>query len=262
MKEDIEQVASEPESFIVQNVTLGPHYVSDIRLQFDPLAVIDLTWEDAKVIRASKDLRNSMRMGLLKKITPEQWDLILEKQSIREKKELLNQQGRNNLKTIEVDGKELQVESIETDKAYKSDNTVSTAGYANDSLSYAMAFDIAQTTAELQGDDLTAEQFADMVKTDPTVVQRYMSMHKNMEATASVSGDTRKGKAFVATSPSDYNNTTTVAAMEMTNFRKDGYIAGGEFNYLDTPDDDGIADVIDLEAADDLGSDKGSVRRL
>ena len=40
MKEDIEQVTSEPESFIVQNVTLGPHYVSDIRLQFDLASLV------------------------------------------------------------------------------------------------------------------------------------------------------------------------------------------------------------------------------
>ena len=48
--------STEPESFIIQNVTLSPHYVSDIRLQFDPLAVIDLTWEDGKAIRASRSI--------------------------------------------------------------------------------------------------------------------------------------------------------------------------------------------------------------
>ena len=39
-----ESVNPEPESFIVQNVTLGPHYVSDIRLNFGSLQAIDLTW--------------------------------------------------------------------------------------------------------------------------------------------------------------------------------------------------------------------------
>ena len=51
-----ESVNQEPESFIVQNVTLGPHYVSDIRLNFGPLQAIDLTWEDPKIVKASKDL--------------------------------------------------------------------------------------------------------------------------------------------------------------------------------------------------------------
>jgi len=54
-----------PESFIVQNVTLGPHYVSDLRLQFDPLAVVDLTWEDPKIVKASKDFEFS-KNGIVK----------------------------------------------------------------------------------------------------------------------------------------------------------------------------------------------------
>ena len=38
----------EPESFIIQNVTMNYQYISDIRLQLDPLQVEDLTWWDAK----------------------------------------------------------------------------------------------------------------------------------------------------------------------------------------------------------------------
>ena len=153
-----ESVNQEPESFIVQNVTLGPHYVSDIRLNFGPLQAIDLTWEDPKVVKASKDLRNSLRLGLLKKISPEQFDNIEEKAAIKGKKELLKQQNNNNLRTVDVDGKTIEAESIDAEKAYSNkDTNVTTAGYANDSLSYAMALDIAQTQAELQGEDLTVE---------------------------------------------------------------------------------------------------------
>ena len=107
---------TEPESFVVQNVTLGPHYVSDIRLNFGPLEAIDLTWEDSKVIKASKDLRTSLRMGFLKKISLEQFDNIEEKAAIRGKKELLRQQNANNLRTVDVDGKQLEVETIDTEK--------------------------------------------------------------------------------------------------------------------------------------------------
>jgi hypothetical protein len=159
---------TEPESFIVQNVTMGPHYVSDIRLNFGPLEAIDLTWEDAKVIKASKDLRSSLRMGFLKKISPNQFDTIEEKAAIRGKKELLRQQNDNNLRTVDVDGKQLEVESIDAEKAYKKENEVSTAGYANDSLSYATAFDIAQTQAELRGDELSIEEFAEQVNNNLT----------------------------------------------------------------------------------------------
>ena len=159
-----ESVNQDPESFIVQNVTLGPHYVSDIRLNFGPLQAIDLTWEDPKVVKASKDLRNSIRLGLLRKITPDQFDSIEERAAIKGKKELLKQQNNNNLRTVDVDGKTIEAESIDAEKAYSNKNNVTTAGYANDSLSYAMALDIAQTQAELQGEDLSVEQFADRVQ--------------------------------------------------------------------------------------------------
>ena len=108
-----ESVNQEPESFIVQNVTLGPHYVSDIRLNFGPLQAIDLTWEDAKVIKASKDLRSSLRMGFLKKISPNQFDTIEEKAAIRGKKELLRQQNDNNLRTVDVDGMQVHLTNKE-----------------------------------------------------------------------------------------------------------------------------------------------------
>ena len=263
MNEQFDKTSEEPESFIIQNVTLGPHYVSDIRLQFDALAVIDLTWEDPKVIKASKDLRNSIIMGLLKKITPEQWDVILEKQAYKEKREILQQQNSKKMKTIEVDGKELQVETLDANKTYKPDGTVSTAGYANDHLSYAMALDIAQTQAELTGEELTVEEFAERVQQDPTLVQRLMSQYKNMELNASISGDTRKGRAYVATAPDTFDERTSIKELTMSNVQRDGYLAGSEMNYLDAPEDydDGIADYIDLEAGDDLG-DKGSVRRV
>jgi hypothetical protein len=166
-----ESVNQEPESFIVQNVTLGPHYVSDIRLNFGPLQAIDLTWEDPKVVKASKDLRNSIRLGLLRKISPEQFDSIEEKAAIKGKKELLKQQSNKNLRTVDVDGKTIEAESIDAEKAYPNkDNNVTTAGYANDSLSYAMALDIAQTQSELQGEDLTVEQFAERVQRNPGTI--------------------------------------------------------------------------------------------
>ena len=83
-----ENVNSEPETFIVQNRTPGPHFVSDIKLNFDPEEVIDLTWEDPRTIKSSKDLRNSLRMGYLKKISQIEWDGILERQAIKDRNEI------------------------------------------------------------------------------------------------------------------------------------------------------------------------------
>ena len=260
-----ESVNQEPESFIVQNVTLGPHYVSDIRLNFGPLQAIDLTWEDPKVVKASKDLRNSIRLGLLRKISPEQFDTIEEKAAIKGKKELLKQQNNNNLRTVDVDGKTIEAESIDAEKAYSNkDNNVTTAGYANDSLSYAMALDIAQTQAELQGDDLTVEEFADRVQRNPGIINQLLAQQKNLDANSSVSGVETRGRAFVAEPPSDAIKGSSVREVEMTNYNRDRRVAGADFNYLDTPEDDtydAIADAIDLEA--DMGDgEEGSIRRV
>ena len=259
-----ESVNQEPESFIVQNVTLGPHYVSDIRLNFGPLQAIDLTWEDPKVVKASKDLRNSIRLGLLRKITPDQFDSIEERAAIKGKKELLKQQNNNNLRTVDVDGKTIEAESIDAEKAYSNKNNVTTAGYANDSLSYAMALDIAQTQAELQGEDLSVEQFADRVQKNPGIINQLLAQQKNLDANSSVSGVETRGRAFVAEPPGDAVRGSTVREVEMTNYNRDRRVAGADFNYLDTPEDDSydaIADAIDLEA--DMGDgEEGSIRRV
>lgn len=259
-----ESVNQEPESFIVQNVTLGPHYVSDIRLNFGPLQAIDLTWEDPKVVKASKDLRNSLRLGLLRKITPDQFDSIEERAAIKGKKELLKQQSNNNLRTVDVDGKTIEAESIDAEKAYSNKNDVTTAGYANDSLSYAMALDIAQTQAELQGEDLSVEAFAEKVQRNPAIINHLLAQQKNLDANSSVSGVETRGRAFVAEPPSDAIRGSSVREVEMTNYNRDRRVAGADFNYLDTPEDDGydaIADAIDLEA--DMGNgEEGSIRRV
>lgn len=259
-----ESVNQEPESFIVQNVTLGPHYVSDIRLNFGPLQAIDLTWEDPKVVKASKDLRNSLRLGLLRKITPDQFDSIEERAAIKGKKELLKQQSNNNLRTVDVDGKTIEAESIDAEKAYSNKNDVTTAGYANDSLSYAMALDIAQTQAELQGEELSVEAFAERVQKNPAIINHLLAQQKNLDANSSVSGVETRGRAFVAEPPSDAVRGSSVREVEMTNYNRDRRVAGADFNYLDTPEDDGydaIADAIDLEA--DMGEgEEGSIRRV
>ena len=225
-----ESVNQEPESFIVQNVTLGPHYVSDIRLNFGPLQAIDLTWEDPKVVKASKDLRNSLRLGLLKKITPDQFDSIEERAAIKGKKELLKQQSNNNLRTVDVDGKTIEAESIDAEKAYSNKNNVTTAGYANDSLSYAMALDIAQTQAELQGEDLSVEQFAERVQKNPGIINQLLAQQKNLDANSSVSGVETRGRAFVAEPPGDAVRGSTVREVEMTNYNRDRRVAGADFN--------------------------------
>lgn len=250
----------EPKSFIVQNVTLGPHYISDIRLNFAPLQAIDLTWEDPKIVKASKDLRASLRMGLIKQITPDQFEKLEERAAIKEKKELLRQQNSMQLDSMDVDGREMQVEVIDAEKAYKTENTVSTAGYANDALSYAMALDIAQTQAELRGDELSVEDFAEQVKRNPSLVGNLISQNKNMQANSSVSGDPKSARAFVATQPDNVNG-TVVQQVKMNNINRDMNTNNVDFDF-DSMDDLPIAEAIDLEDMNDSPSEKGSVKRV
>lgn len=255
-----ESVNQEPESFIVQNVTLGPHYVSDIRLNFGPLQAIDLTWEDPKVVKASKDLRNSIRLGLLRKISSDQFENIEEKAALKSKKELSIQQKSNNLRTIEVDGKEREVEVIDAEKAYSKSENLTTAGYANDSLSYAMALDIAQTQAELQGDELSVEQFADRVQKNPGIVKQLLAQQKHLDENSSISGVETRGRAFVAEPPGDAIRGSTVREVEMTNYNREKR-ANVDFDYNNNNyDDGGIADAIDLESEGD--GEEGSIKRI
>lgn len=257
------ELTQEPESFIIRNVTLGPHYISDIRLHFEPLQAIDLTWEDVKTIKSSKDLRNSIRMGYLRQITAAEFETIEQKAAIKEKKELMRQQKNSNLSTVDIDGKTYEAEQIDAEKGGVSkDGTISTAGYANDSLSYATALDIAQTQAQLRGDELSVEDFADKVQQNPNLVNQLLTQYKNMQESVSVSGDTARGRAFVAEAPSIGQSGTSVSKVEMTNYNRDKKMAGSDFNYLDTPADfdDGVADVIDLELDGD--GEKGGVRRV
>jgi len=127
-----------------------------------------------------------------------------------------------------------------------------------------MALDIAQTQAELQGEDLSVEQFADRVQKNPGIINQLLAQQKNLDANSSISGVETRGRAFVAEPPSDSIKGSSVREVEMTNYNRDRRVAGADFNYLDTPEDDGydaIADAIDLEA--DMGDgEEGSIRRV
>lgn len=256
----------EPESFIVQNVTMNYHWISDIRLQFDPLAVIDLTWEDPKVIKASKDLRNALQKGYLRQISQEEWDKKQEKQLAKEKKELVKNNPNSRMQTVESeDGKTLEAEVIDAERPYKRDAEVTNAGYANDPLSYAVALEVAQTQAELNGDELSVEDFAERVKRDAGLVGRLV----NAQTNAVTSGSTRKGKAYVAQAPGDGASQSTIGSVKLSNFARDGYLAGSNAEVYNRPADDfgfddvpAIAEEIDLEFDGDSSDEKGSVRRV
>lgn len=170
------------EDFIIQNVTPGPLYVSDIKLSMGPLEVIDLTYRDADEIRASQDLRASLRTGFLRQITRAEAERSADQRTAKMRKDVAKLQQRAKTQTIEVDGKTLEVEPLNVDRtdSGKMSEQVTTAGHANDPFSYTVALEIAQNQAELRGDTLSIEDFYEMVSRDPDLVGRLIKNNTEM----------------------------------------------------------------------------------
>jgi hypothetical protein len=150
-------------------------------------------------------------------------------------------------------------EQIDAEKASRvNKDVVSTAGYANDSLSYAMALDIAQTKAQLGGEDLSVEDFAERVQRDPGIVNKLLSEQKYLDNMSVTSGDPNRAKAYVTQPPTNTLGGTNVQKMQMSNQPGKSTV---DFDYDGGDDDYAIADAIDLES--EIGSDeKGSIRRV
>ena len=136
-------------------------------------------------------------------------------------------------------------------------------------MSYVTALDIAQKQAELRGGELTVAQFKEQVSRDSSLVPRLLSQYKHLAENSSVSGDDRKGRAFVAYSPDDIEG-TRVAQVNMRNINRDM----NNYEYDEAEESDGasdddefgfdsdmpVADVIDLESdGNDL---EGGFRRV
>jgi hypothetical protein len=255
-----------PEDYIVQNVTLGPHFVSDIRLNVGPLEAVDLTWEDPRIIKASNHLKASIRYGILRRITREQFDAIEDRKIARERETLRKSQKNRRLNTVtDADGNQRIAETIDASKPYQKGEAVTVEGYANDSFTYALALDIAQAEAHAQGYELSVEEFAQRASSDPNYIPRLVKANSS-----AVSGDPRRGRAVFAEAPSGNSfDGTSVRTAQMTNFNNDGYIAG-DIRYnggvdvdMDADEDMGIAHEIDLteEVESAAQQEKGAIKR-
>jgi hypothetical protein len=221
------------ESFYVQNVTPGPHYVSDIKLSFQPLEVIDLTFRDPDEIRGSQNLKESLRMGYLRKISPEEAERLAEVRASKLRKGVTKlQQASSRMQDVDVDGKTLEVEAINLSRtdSSKVSEQVSMAGYANDPLSYTVALDIAQAEAEAKGETLTVEEFADATSRDSGLVRRLITQNTGASMRTAMGKDTR---AVYATPP-----------------ESDEYEAGIHRQRMRSTEDDGDGDHSGAEAID------------
>jgi len=209
---------SERESTIIQNVTNGYHFVSDIKLQWWPREMIDLTWEDPAIIKRSKDLKDALRSGILKQLTEEEYEKTMALQYQREKKQLLkDQQNKTKLENVEIEGldKGFLADTFDVSEARrKSTNELDITGTANHPMSYVAAFEIAQAQASEKGDTLTAEEFSMIVENNPKIVQSLLKMSR-------VAKTEPAKNVYFATPPSAQNGESGVVRTQMRNINQE-----------------------------------------
>lgn len=281
------QKAPVTESIIVQNVLEGPLYISDIGMEFAGMEVRDLTWEDPSIVKRSHDLRRAIASGQLIRITQQQWDDIMYRKAAaaRAETQRISQKRTRNVRA--GDGRIIEAEVLNLNKAdggRAAQEQVSTAGYANDPMSYASAFAEARAQYQDRGADIDTATFANMVRNIPGIVGRLLN-GESLFNDGVISGAEGRGRATVITPGDGYG--TGVAHVGMTNYNRDQRLPGigsyqnqpgyidpmnpnsmpyheipdmVDLDNLDDDDDmDGYAEAIDL-AVDDV--EAGGIRRL
>ncbi len=211
-----ESLNPEKPTFIVQNVTLSYHYVSDINMQFAPREVKDLTWDDENIIKKSRNLKDSLRSGILKKLTPEEYEKTMEMQYQKEKKQLLREQQQNEqFEKMRVADKEIDAETFDINKSKKKSGELDLSGTANHPMSYVAAYEIAANLAADHGDVLSAEEFAEIVEGNPNIVPQLLSQNKS----ASLNAQSFK-KVYYAQPQGEHSNSVGVVESRMTNYNQ------------------------------------------
>jgi hypothetical protein len=260
------------ETFFVQNVTPGHHFVTDMAIHFQPFEVKDLLSEDPMLLKKSRDIRKSLALGTLVKISKEEADNLLEMEIV-----LMQQEQRKEASSrdtlVNVDGKQIVADTFDAARAGNvgdKSNLISTAGFANDHSSYAQAFQNMRDAYAENGKTLSAREFGQMTQENPDIVRNYM----NRTSSSGVwSGDPGRGRATYAVPSSAEGDSRAPAQNYMSNFNRDNRLAGSNYSNMvvDTaPElpyaeeiiigDDDSTDAYDAEEAR-MAQQKGSVRR-
>jgi len=207
--------SAERETFIVQNITLGWHSVSDIGLTFAPTEVKDLTWEDENVIKRSRNLKDSIRNGILRKLSEAEYEKTMEMQYQKEKKQLMReQQQKENFRKLKTDDKILDVDTIDLEKGKRKSGELDISGTASHPMSYVTAYEIASRYHEDQGEVLTAEEFAHIVESDPGIVPKLLAQR-------TASNNQKTSNAYYTVPANDSANHTGVVKAQMTSLNKE-----------------------------------------
>jgi hypothetical protein len=264
-------VEQEEESYFVQNVTPGHHFVTDMGIHFQPFEVKDLLAEDPALLKKSRDIRKSLTLGTLVKISKEEADQLLEMEIA-----LMQQEQRKQAATretlVNVDGKQIVADTFDAARAGNSGDKstlISTAGFANDHSSYAQAFQNMREAYAERGQTLSARDFGQMTQENPDIVRNYMN---RTSSTGVWSGDPGRGKATFAVPSSSEGDVRPPAQGYMSNFNRDSRLAGTDYTNMVVDaapelayaeeiiigDDDESMDAYDAEEA---RTQKGSVKR-
>jgi muconolactone delta-isomerase len=215
------ETQEERPSFIIQNITPNYHYVSDISFSWGPKEIRDLTWEDPIIIKKSKDLKSSLRSGILKQLNEEEYEKSMDLQYKAQLKELNRQQkDQAEFEKIKVDDSEFEADTFEIDKSRKVKKEIDITGTANHPLSYARAYEVAQNLAREQGDELSAEEFGEIVDKNPDIVPSLLTKYKTLTEPK------EPHKAFYAAPSGDYGTEAGVKRASMTNYNRDAKYAG------------------------------------
>lgn len=254
----------EEDSFFVQNVTPGHHFVSDMGIYFEPYEVKDLLSEDPTLLKKSRDIRRSLALGNLQKISREEADQLMEMEIAMLQQEQRKEAAQRESSVINVDGKQIVADTFDAARAGGGDKSglVSTAGFATDHSSYAQAFNNLRTAYAEQGKILTAREFGQMTQDNPDIVRNYM----NRTSTGSWSGDPGRGKATYAVPSYGDGDNRAPAQASMTNFNRDQRLAGIDHTNLVIDSNESYAEEILIGDDDEMDayeeeSKKGSVKR-
>jgi len=165
------------EVFIVQNVTQGPVCISDLGkkgLTIPALTTHDLRSNDDDEVKKSIGLKNAIRQGLLRWVTED----YAERQEVR-KAESARQSIIDELKKEKVRYDDEAPESVTAEELT---TEISTAGQANDPVSYAIAFDVWSSQEMLRGKDGSPEEFRDKVNDNPSLIKQLIISGTHAEA--------------------------------------------------------------------------------
>jgi hypothetical protein len=239
----------EEESFFVQNVTPGHHFVTDMGIHFQPFEVRDLLTEDPALMKKSRDIQKSLMLGTLVRISRDEADQLLLIEVSLMQAEQRKEAAERQMSTVNIGDKQVIADTFDAARGGTGDKSglVSTAGYANDHNSYSQAFQNLRQAYANNGRVLTARDFSTMTQENPDLVRNYM----NVSNPGTWSGDPNRGKATFATPSMDGEARMPGQAL-MTNLNRDQRVAGASFNGLVAQ-----ADLLPIAEEIDITEDDG-----